>query len=97
MDGDEGGGGGATLGELFKNQRRIQPAQSHAPVLFIAVQGTEPQRAGFTNGVFGEEAFGIPFCGKRRQCFFRKLSSRFAESDLFFCERKVHDALSPLS
>ena len=96
MDGDEGGGAGVNRRHFFKHQRGVEPGQGEAACGFRRIQAAKAQFARLGDGVFGEDAFGVPLGRVRGQFGQGKVAGGLGKGALFFGQLKVHGVVSCL-
>jgi hypothetical protein len=94
VDGDEGGGAGVHRRHFFKHQRGVEPGQGEAAGGFGRIQAAKAQLARLGDGLFGEDALGVPVRGVRGQLGQGKVAGGLGKGALFFGQFKVHGVVS---
>jgi hypothetical protein len=96
VDGDEGGGAGVDGRHFLEHQRGIKAGQGEAAGILRGIQPAKPQLAGFGNGFFGEDGFGVPLRGVGGQLGHSEIARSLCKGALVFVQFKVHRRVSYL-
>ena len=93
VDGDVGGGAGAAGGQLFQDDRGIEPAQPQAAERLRRVQAAKAHLAGPGDGLQREFAGLVPACRVRRHFAAGEAARGVLIGELLFAEAEVHRAV----
>ena len=83
MDGQEGGGGDAALGELFEHQHRVEPGKARAADIFVNVEAGKSEARRLADHVHRKVFLFIPLGREGPQFLGRKVCGRLPNQGLF--------------